>query len=51
MRDILDIERPPTPELTKEAVLNAKKRTVYERYVFRLKIYTSCPNKPYFTES
>jgi hypothetical protein len=35
VRDILDLERPPTPELTKEAVLNAKNRRVYERFVFR----------------
>lgn len=31
VRDILDIERPLTPELTKEAVLNTKKKYYYEK--------------------
>lgn len=31
VRDILDIERPPTPELTKESVLNTKKKYIYEK--------------------
>lgn len=31
VRDILDLERPPTPELTKDAVLNSKRRSNYEK--------------------
>lgn len=32
VRDILDLERPPTPELTKESFLSqAKKKYVYEK--------------------
>ncbi|XP_063700040.1 DNA methyltransferase 1-associated protein 1 [Culicoides brevitarsis] len=31
VRDILDIERPPTPELTKESLLATKKKYIYEK--------------------
>lgn len=33
VRDILELERPVTPELTKEALLNSKKRTVERKIV------------------
>ncbi|XP_035788579.1 DNA methyltransferase 1-associated protein 1-like [Anopheles albimanus] len=33
VRDILELERPVTPELTKESLLNSKKRNVYERKI------------------
>lgn len=34
VRDILDLERPPTPELTKEALWNKQKRPLNEMYEF-----------------
>lgn len=30
VRDILELERPPTPELTKESLLNKQRRPVHE---------------------
>lgn len=29
VRDILDLERPPSPELTKESLLNQSKKKTY----------------------
>jgi hypothetical protein len=37
VRDILDLEQPATPEVTKELVLNQKKKASIERYLKKLK--------------
>jgi DNA methyltransferase 1-associated protein 1 len=42
VRDILDLEQPATPEVTKELVLNQKKKASIERYLKKLKKKNLC---------